>query len=112
MGPVLVIVSPCFRENVNATCTIVSFLCSCWPPAMLEGPFNFHLSRCSAFCMYVCMCKDVCTDVIDVGFSSTSKSKPPLSNENANTDFRQTWYVGSGRHKYYPRGLLSPNAHI
>ena len=49
---------------------------------------------------------------MDVGFSSTSKDKPLLSNENAMTDFRQTWYVGSGGHKYYPRGLLSPNAHI
>ena len=24
----------------------------------------------------------------------------------------ETWYVGSGGHKYYPRGLSSPNAHI
>ena len=28
MGPWLVLVSPCFRENVVATCTIGSFLCS------------------------------------------------------------------------------------
>ena len=28
MGPWLVIVSPCFRENVVATCKIGSFLCS------------------------------------------------------------------------------------
>ena len=28
MGPVLVLVSPCFRENVVVTCTIGSFLCS------------------------------------------------------------------------------------
>ena len=28
MGPLLVLVSPCFRENVNVTCKIVSFLCS------------------------------------------------------------------------------------
>ena len=28
MGPWLVFVSPCFRENVVATCKIVSFLCS------------------------------------------------------------------------------------
>ena len=48
----------------------------------------------------------------DVGFSSTSKGKPSLSNENAMTDFRQTWYVGSDGHKYYPCGLSSPNAHI
>ena len=28
MGPLLVRVSPCFRENVVATCKIGSFLCS------------------------------------------------------------------------------------
>ena len=28
MGPWLVLVSPCFRETVVATCKIVSFLCS------------------------------------------------------------------------------------
>ena len=28
MGPLLVLVSPCFRENVVATCKIGSFLCS------------------------------------------------------------------------------------
>ena len=28
MGPMLVLVSPCFRENVVATCKIGSFLCS------------------------------------------------------------------------------------
>ena len=49
---------------------------------------------------------------MDVGFSSTWKGKPLLSNENAMTDFHQTWYVGSGVHKYYPRGLSSPNVDI
>ena len=24
----------------------------------------------------------------------------------------ETWHVGSDGHKYYPRGLSSPNAHI
>ena len=24
----------------------------------------------------------------------------------------ETWYVGSNGHKYYPRGVSSPNAHI
>ena len=24
----------------------------------------------------------------------------------------ENWYVGSVEHKYYPRGLLSPNAQI
>ena len=28
MGPLLVLVSPCFRENVAFTCKIGSFLCS------------------------------------------------------------------------------------
>ena len=28
MGPLLVLVSPCFRENVVVTCKIGSFLCS------------------------------------------------------------------------------------
>ena len=28
MGPGLVLVSPCFRENIVATCKIGSFLCS------------------------------------------------------------------------------------
>ena len=28
MGPWLVLVSPCFRDNVVATCKIGSFLCS------------------------------------------------------------------------------------
>ena len=28
MGPLLVLVSPCFRENVVVTCKIESFLCS------------------------------------------------------------------------------------
>ena len=28
MGPLLVLASPCFRENVVVTCKIGSFLCS------------------------------------------------------------------------------------
>ena len=73
---------------------------------MLEGPLEFSFVTLSVWMdvlMYVCS---------DVGFSSISKGKPSLYNENAMTDFRQTWYVGSGWHKYYPRGLLSPNVHI
>ena len=27
----------------------------CGPPAMLEGPLSFHLSRCLYGCMYACM---------------------------------------------------------
>ena len=34
-----------------------------------------------------------------------------FSNENAMIDFHNTWYVGSGGHKYL-RGLSSPNARI
>ena len=78
-----------------------------WPPAVLEGPLSFHLSRClyvhTDVQMYVC---------VDVAFSSTSKGKSLLCYENAMTDFRQTWYVGSEGHKNYPSGLLSLNAHI
>ena len=66
---------------------------------MLEGP----LFICHTVQMYVCN---------DVGFSSTSKGKSSLSNEKAMTNFHQNWYVGSGGHKYYPRDLSSPNAHI
>ena len=62
---------------------------------------------CHAVCMYVQIYV-----YTDVGFSSTSKSKPSLSNVNAMTDFCQTWYVGGDGHKYYPCGLSSPNAHI
>ena len=77
---------------------------------MLEGPLRFQLSRCLYRCMYVQM--SVCSST-DVGFSSTSKVNFPFSNEvNAITNFLKTWYVGSGGHKYYPRGLSSPNAHI
>ena len=61
-------------------------------------------------CMYVCN---------DVGFSSTSKGKPSLSNENAMTDFRQTWYVGSGGAQVLPMwsvvtecAYLIPHLHI
>ena len=54
----------------------------CGPPAMLEGPVFI--------CNAVCTCMDGCQ------ISSTSKGKPSLSNEYEMTDFRQTWYVGSG----------------
>ena len=30
----------------------------------------------------------------------------------AMTDFHETWYVGSGRHRYYPSGVSLPSAHI
>ena len=45
---------------------------------MLEGPLSLHLLRCLDVCMYRCM---------NVGFSSTSKGKPSLANENAMADF-------------------------
>ena len=32
-----------------------------------------------------------------------------FSKKNAKTNTRETWYVGSGGHKYYPPGLSSPN---
>ena len=28
------------------------------------------------------------------------------------TDFHETWYVDSGRHRHHLRGVSSPNAHI
>ena len=40
MGPLLVLVSPCFRENVVLTCKIGSFLCS------LD---NFFSEKCNCF---------------------------------------------------------------
>ena len=55
----------------------------CWKDVGCQLPLSFHLSRC----LYVCT---------DVGFLSLSKGKPLLSNENAMTDFRQTWYVVVG----------------
>ena len=61
----------------------------CGPPAMLEGPLSFQLSRCLYWCMYMYGCTDV-------GFSSTSKVNLRFSNENAMTDFHKTWYVVSG----------------
>ena len=54
--------------------------------------------------MYVC---------IDVGFSSTSKGKPSLSNENAVTNFRQTWYVGSWEVQVLPMwSVITECAHL
>ena len=50
--------------------------------------------RCNSVCTNVCMY--VCMHMYWYKISSTSKGKPSLSNENAMTDFHQTWYVGSG----------------
>ena len=64
------------------------YLSFCGQPAMLEGPLKFSFVTLS-----------VCADVGFLStFSSTSKGKPlqSFSNENAMTDFHQTWYVGSG----------------
>ena len=72
----------------------------CGPPAVLEGP----LIRCHTVCMDVCM--------NDVGFSSTFQQKKVNPHMNAMTNFRKTWNVGSGGHKYYPCGLSSLNTHI
>ena len=43
MGPLLVLVCPCFRENVIVTCKIVSFLCS-WDNFLLKNVIVFFLS--------------------------------------------------------------------
>ena len=61
---------------------------------------------CNTVSMYMYRWMDVCK------ISSTSKVNLHFSNENTMTDFHKTWYVGIGGHKYYPRGLSSPNAHI
>ena len=42
MGPWLVLVSPCFRENVVATCKIGSFLCT-------KNAFTSEKRNCSLF---------------------------------------------------------------
>ena len=53
MGPWLVLVSPCFRENVVATCKIGSFLCSL--DNLLQKNVNFvlffgnHISKWRSF---------------------------------------------------------------
>ena len=74
---------------------------------MLEGPLRFQLSHCLYRCMYRCMYVST-----DVDFSSTSKGKPSLSNENTVTNFCKTWYVGCRGHKYYPYDLLLLHVHI
>ena len=42
MGPLLVLVYPCFRKNVIATCKIVSFLCS-WDNFLVKNVIVFLL---------------------------------------------------------------------
>ena len=57
VGPWLVLVSPCFRENVVATCKIGSFLCSLdnllQKNVILGGEFKFqngaHLKKRAIF---------------------------------------------------------------
>ena len=52
MGPLLVLVSPCFRENVNVACKIVSFFCVVkiiffWKMQLFSfgGKSNFKMAR-------------------------------------------------------------------
>ena len=52
MGPLLVLVSPCFRENVVVTCKIGSFWCSL--DTLLQKNvivffFGNHISKCRSF---------------------------------------------------------------
>ena len=54
---------------------------------MLEGPLKFSLSH--SVCMYVWM-DDGCRFLIN-----KKKVNPHFSKENAMTDFRKTWNVGS-----------------
>ena len=92
-------VNPCFKEDfgLGLKLTVTSII-QLEFKLIFVGRWKDHLVFiCDAVCMDgctdVCRPTDVCTDV---DFSSTSKGKPSLSNENAVTDFRQTWYVGSG----------------
>ena len=89
-------------RNLWITCVLIvvctAYMC-CGLPVRLEGPLRFSLSPCLH-------------EWVDVGSSSTKKVNLSFSNENAMTDFLKTWYVGSGGHKYYTRGLSSSNAHL
>ena len=82
---------------------------------------NLHLNQlcwkdhlvfiCNAVCMYVQM--DVCMYVCQI--SSTSKGinlRSPMRMQWPIFVKLGMWLVGGGGHKYYPRGLSSPNAHI
>ena len=72
---------------------------------VLEGPLRFLLS---AVCRGGWMCAHVYV-TMSIGCSSTKKVNLHFSNENAMTNVRNTWYVGSGGHKCYPCGLSSPS---
>ena len=52
MGPLLVLVSPCFRENVVVTCKIESFLCSLHN--LLQKKLCFFVLFCFCFCFCFC----------------------------------------------------------
>ena len=52
MGPWLVLVSPCFRENVVATCKIGSFLCSLDNLLQKEVIVLFFLNQISKWCSF------------------------------------------------------------
>ena len=52
MGPWLVLVSPCFRENVVATCKIGSFLCSLVNLLQENVIFLFFGNQISKWCSY------------------------------------------------------------
>ena len=52
MGPWLVLVSPCFRENVVATCKIGSFLCSLGNLLQKNVIVLFFGNQISKWCSY------------------------------------------------------------
>ena len=49
MGPLLVLVSPCFRENVVVTCNIGSFLCSLLQKNIIDFFFGNQISKWRSF---------------------------------------------------------------
>ena len=45
MGPLFILVSPCFTENVNITCKVMSFLCNLDNFFFQENVFLFKKSN-------------------------------------------------------------------
>ena len=84
MDPLLVLVSPCFRENVVVTCKIGSFLCSL-----------YHLLQKNAIvCLFVC------------SFFENQISKWCLFEKRAIFDLLSTFF------SYQEKVTKIPSAHI
>ena len=77
MGPLLVPVCPCFRENVIVTCKIVSFLCSLDTFLLKNSIVFFFGNQISKWCSFV---KRVIFDLLFTFFSHQGKDiKIPLA---------------------------------